>query len=71
MKYQMIEQFENGLVYEYQHPDYPEYDPMPLSFTLMDSIIPFNLDFQEGNLKVDCPIRIIHGMNVSIVQLQL
>lgn len=60
---ELLEVLEKGESFEYND---PKYGPYPLSLSVFQEMIPYELPLEEeGGYPVCCPVRIIHGTEVG------
>lgn len=60
---ELLEVLEKGESFEYND---PKYGPYPLSLRVFQEMVPYELPLEEdGGYPVQCPVRIIHGTEVS------
>ena len=58
----IVDKLEQGEELEYFSPDYGN---LSLSMDLFNDFIKHEVDLSPNSIKIPCPVRIIHGIQVS------
>ncbi|KAL7647204.1 UNVERIFIED_CONTAM: hypothetical protein RMT77_002462 [Armadillidium vulgare] len=67
---EILKQMKEGFVVEKVDPKFPSYGPVPISFGLFESFLPFTLPLGENDISLKFPVRLIHGTKDEIFPTQ-
>ncbi|CAL4085275.1 unnamed protein product [Meganyctiphanes norvegica] len=58
----IIERLKKGESIEYFDPRNPDWGEMPISLSLFEDMLQYEVPLEKGMLPINCPVRIIHGV---------